>query len=95
MRVRHMDWADDLRRLQGRTDAGGSNGVVRDDVGEIVPDVEDSETFDVIIGSDILYEVRHHVPASPHSWTLLKIPQPSTSICIQAIALICKCLFQR
>lgn len=60
MRVRHMDWADDFNRLQGKPDSVASKGALRDEAGEVVPDVDASETFDVIIGSDILYEVRHH-----------------------------------
>ena len=59
MCVRHMDWADDLKRLQGKEVVLGSKGTMRDEVGEIVPEVDASETFDVIIGSDILYEVCH------------------------------------
>ncbi|KAK9917252.1 hypothetical protein WJX75_002356 [Coccomyxa subellipsoidea] len=59
MCVRHMDWADDLKRLQGKEVVLGSKGTMRDEVGEIVPEVDASETFDVIIGSDILYEMAH------------------------------------
>ena len=59
MRVRHMDWADDLNRLQGREDVIGSKGTMRDEVGEIMPEMDASETFDATIGSDILYELCH------------------------------------
>lgn len=58
MRVRHMDWNDDLVRLQGRMEPDGEKKAPRDAEGEIVPEVDVSETFDVILGSDILYEVR-------------------------------------
>ncbi|CAL8465107.1 g4642 [Coccomyxa elongata] len=59
MRVRHMDWTDDLVRFQGKAEANGERKTLRDAEGEDVPDLEVSETFDVILGSDILYEMAH------------------------------------
>ena len=40
MRVRHMDWADDLKRVQGKEHVIGSKRTMRDEVGEIVPEVD-------------------------------------------------------
>ncbi|BDA50707.1 probable protein N-terminal and lysine N-methyltransferase EFM7 at N-terminal half [Coccomyxa sp. Obi] len=59
MRVRHMDWNDDLDRLQGKMEPNGEKKALRDAEGEVVPDMDVSETFDVILGSDILYEMAH------------------------------------
>ncbi len=58
MRVRHMDWNDDLVRLHGKAKQNSGDGAVKDAEQEIVPDLDVSETFDVVLGSDILYEVR-------------------------------------
>ncbi len=57
MRVRHMDWTDELVRLQGEGEPNGERKALREAEGENVPDLDVSETFDVILGSDILYEV--------------------------------------
>ena len=67
MRVRYMDWNDDLQRLNrrstGEQDANGAcSGDVRGasperDEGQLPPGLGSRESFDVILGSDVLYEV--------------------------------------
>lgn len=59
MRVRYMDWTGDLIRLQGKAEPNGGKKALRGAEGEVVPDMDVSETFDVILGSDILYEMPH------------------------------------
>jgi len=58
MRVRHMDWNDEESRLKGTACLNGCKGPVKNGFDEVVPMLDASETFDVILGSDILYEVR-------------------------------------
>ena len=64
VRVRYMDWNNDLQRLhraasQPKPGATASNGKGLDDREDeaMPPALAAQATFDVILGSDILYEV--------------------------------------
>lgn len=53
-----MDWNDEQSWLKGTACLNGCKESVKDAFGEVVPTLDACETFDVILGSDILYEVR-------------------------------------
>jgi len=59
MEVRYMDWGTDLQRLHSHSEAAlptvkapKQPEWLRD-----TPQIDDSATYDVILGSDVLYEV--------------------------------------
>ena len=60
MEVRYMNWETDLQRLHSRK---GSAQQLQDSPKQPewlqdIPQMEDSATFDIILGSDVVYEVR-------------------------------------
>jgi hypothetical protein len=63
MSVRYMDWNDDLQRLSRHDAAAAVSGGVRGasperyEGQELPPALRAREAFDVVLGSDILYEV--------------------------------------
>lgn len=65
MRVRYLDWNDELQRLHraaaqpGATASSRGRGLEEDREEMAAPPALHAQaTFDVILGSDILYEVR-------------------------------------
>ena len=60
--MRYLSWETDVRRLQsckGSAQSIDASPKAPDWLQDI-PQMEDSATFDVILGSDVLYEVRSH-----------------------------------
>ena len=59
MQVRFMDWSSDLDRVQRHSGAAKAPGSTAQQPEWLcsIPHAQDSATFDVILGSDILYEV--------------------------------------
>ena len=62
--MRYLSWETDLRRLhscKGSAQPIDASFKAPDWLQDI-PQMEDSATFDVILGSDVLYEVRSAAP---------------------------------
>ena len=59
MQVRFMDWHSDLGRLQSQTAASQAASTVLTEPERLksIPGMQEDATFDVVLGSDILYEV--------------------------------------
>ena len=59
MQVRFMDWRSDLERLrsQSRASQATSTLLVEPERLRSIPGIQEDATFDVVLGSDILYEV--------------------------------------
>lgn len=59
MQVRFMDWRSDLERLhsQSRASQATSTLLIEPERLKSIPGIQEDATFDVVLGSDILYEV--------------------------------------
>ena len=59
MQVRFMDWCSDLKRLQSQSGASQitSTALTEPEWLRRIPQIREYATFDVVLGSDILYEV--------------------------------------
>ena len=59
MHVRFMDWRSDLERLQSQpaTSQPASTDLTEPKWLNCIPRIREDATFDVVLGSDILYEV--------------------------------------
>ena len=95
--VRYMDWNDELHRLhraasQPGAAAGGGKGASDREDGAAPAALDAHATFDVVLGSDILYEVSTHQPGLCHLLVLAmdSIVCPSLQMIAASYSAACK-----